>query len=95
MTPRSWQEARRYVLTTGVVGAALLLLGRRSGWVALGFAGLFVIFFRDPERRLPPNPSVVYAAADGVVTSIEEGVADAWLPNASASALFSACTTCM
>jgi hypothetical protein len=44
MTPRSWREARRYVLTTGVVGAVLLLLGRRSGWVALGFAGLFVIF---------------------------------------------------
>jgi len=81
MTLRSWQEARPYVLTTSVVGAVLLLLGRRSGWVALGFAGLFVIFFRDPERRLTPNPLVVYAAADGVVTSIEQDVADPWLPN--------------
>jgi hypothetical protein len=54
MTPQSWQVARRYVLTTGVVGGVLLLLGRRSGWVVLGFAGLFLIFFRDPERRLSP-----------------------------------------
>jgi len=81
MTPRSWQEARRYVLTTSVAGAVLLLLGRRSGWVVLGFAGLFGSFFRDPERRLTPDPAVVYAAADGVVTSIEEDVGDAWLPN--------------
>jgi phosphatidylserine decarboxylase len=49
--------------------------------VAVGIAGLFVIFFRDPERRLTPNPSVAYAAADGVVTSIEQDVADPWLPN--------------
>jgi hypothetical protein len=47
----------------------------------LGFAGLFVIFFRDPDRRLTPSASAVYAAADGVVTSIEQDVADAWLPN--------------
>jgi phosphatidylserine decarboxylase len=40
-----------------------------------------VIFFRDPERRLTANPSIVYAAADGVVTSIEQDGADPWLPN--------------
>lgn len=81
MTPQSWREARRYVVTTGVMGVVLLLLGRRSGWLALGLTGLFAAFFRDPDRRLDPDPSVVYAAADGVVRSIEEDVADDWLPS--------------
>jgi len=70
-------------LTTGVLGAVLLLLGRRSGWLALGFTGLFAGFFRDPDRPLTPDPSVIYAAADGVVTSVEEPVADDWLPDGS------------
>src|SRR5215213_3813108 len=72
--------------------AALRLDDQRRGrrptppWPAqrvggVGFAGLFGSFFRDPERRLTPDPAVVYAAADGVVTSIEEDVGDAWLPN--------------
>jgi len=81
VTPQSWREARRYIVTTAALGGALLLLGRRSGWLALGFTGLFTIFFRDPDRRLTPDPSVIYAAADGVVTSIEEDAADDWLPN--------------
>lgn len=81
MTRRSWREALRYVLPTGAVGAALLVAGRRIGWLALGVTGLFALFFRDPERRLDHDPAVVYAAADGVVTAIEEPVLDEWLPN--------------
>lgn len=81
MTPRSWQEARRYVMPAGGLGLVLLMLGRRTGWLAVGAAGLFLLFFRDPERHLDPAPEVIYAAADGVVTTIEESVPDPWMPN--------------
>lgn len=80
MSPRSWQEGRRYVVPTSAAGVVLLILGRRSGWLALGAAGLFALFFRDPERPLSPDPSVVYAAADGVVRGIDESVPEEWLP---------------
>lgn len=80
MTPRSWQEGRRYIVPASAVGVLLLILGRRSGWLALGVAGLFALFFRDPERHLTPDPSVVYAAADGVVRGIDDSVPEEWLP---------------
>jgi phosphatidylserine decarboxylase len=81
MTRRSWHEAWRYVVAAGALGALLLIVGRRTGWLVIGAAGLFVLFFRDPERRLDPDPRVVYAAADGVVTGIEESVPDEWMPD--------------
>lgn len=81
MTGRSWREASRYVLPSGAVAAVLLVMGRRIGWFALGASGLFALFFRDPERRLDADPAVVYAAADGVVTAVEESVLDEWMPN--------------
>lgn len=80
MTTRTWREAWRYIVPTGALAAVLLLLGRRMGWLALGASGLFALFFRDPERRLNPDPAVVYAAADGLITAVEESVADQWLP---------------
>ena len=83
MTRRGWREAWRYVLPFGVVGAALLGRRRRSGWLAIAMASLFALFFRDPERPLEADPSVVYAAADGVVTGIEDAVAEPWLPGGS------------
>ena len=46
-----------------------------SGWLSLLFAVLFfctVAFFRDPNRRVPPDPLVIVAAADGTVTDIAE-----------------------
>jgi len=46
-----------------------------SGWLSLLFVVLFfctVAFFRDPNRRVPPDPLVVVAAADGTVTDIAE-----------------------
>jgi phosphatidylserine decarboxylase len=81
MTRRSWREALRYVLPSGAVAAVLLVSDRRIGWLALAATGLFALFFRDPERRLDADPAVVYAAADGVVTAIEEPVLDEWIPD--------------
>jgi phosphatidylserine decarboxylase len=45
---------------------------------ALAGAGLFALaagcawFFRDPSRRCPGEPGVLYAPADGVVTAVDE-----------------------
>jgi phosphatidylserine decarboxylase len=81
VTGRTWREARRYVLATGGPGVALLLLRRRSGWLGVALAGLLALFFRDPERHLVPDPRNVYAAADGVITKVEESVPEPWLPD--------------
>lgn len=73
MTRRSWAAARPYVLAPALLGAGLLALGRpRSGAVALAAAGASLLFFRDPERSLDPEPGVVYAAADGFVRELGE-----------------------
>ena len=84
ITERSWQTARRYVLPPLVASAALLLARRRgSGLLALGAAGATLAFFRDPERPLEPEPNVVYAAADGFVTEVEEAH-EPWVPGGKA-----------
>jgi phosphatidylserine decarboxylase len=80
---RSWQVARRYVLVPLSLGVALLLSGRRSGLFGIGAAGAILMFFRDPERPLDPDPSVVYAAADGFVTDVEEAH-EPWIPGGDA-----------
>lgn len=73
ITRRSWQVARRYVVGPLLLGVALLLVGRRRiGLLTLGTAGAIFAFFRDPERHLDPDPEVVYAAADGFVTEVED-----------------------
>ncbi len=73
MTRRSWAVARPYFLPPLALGALLLALGRRRlGWAGL-LASLGVLaFFRDPERKLVPEPGVAYAAADGFVKSVDE-----------------------
>ena len=80
---RSWQVARRYVLVPLSLGVALLLSGRRSGLFGIGAAGAIFMFFRDPERPLDPDPDVVYAAADGFVTDVEEAH-EPWIPGGDA-----------
>jgi phosphatidylserine decarboxylase len=77
---RTWPVARRYVLPPAAVAGALLVTGRRSGWALAGLAGVVAAFFRDPERPLQADPDVVYAAADGLVTAVDLGVDDPWLP---------------
>lgn len=80
---RSWLIARRYVLAPLSLGILLLSRGRRSGLLALGTAGAILMFFRDPERPLDPDPDVVYAAADGFVTDVEE-THEPWIPGGDA-----------
>ena len=84
ITHRSWQTARPYVLTPLALGTALLLAGRRrSGLAGLVAAGASLLFFRDPERALEPDPDVVYAPADGFITDVEEAH-EAWIPGGEA-----------
>ena len=80
---RTWLIARRYVLAPLFLGAVLLSRGRRSGLLALGVASAILMFFRDPERPLDPDPDVVYSAADGFVTDVEEAH-EAWIPGGDA-----------
>lgn len=80
MTRIAWQEARRYVLTPLLAGVGLLAARRRAGWLGVGAAGVVALFFRDPERPLTPEPGVVYAAADGIVTRVQEHANEPWLP---------------
>jgi phosphatidylserine decarboxylase len=84
ITQRSWQIARRYVLGPLIFSGALLLAGRwRSGLCVLGVTGAILAFFRDPERPLDPDPDIVYAAADGYVTDVEEAH-EPWIPEGEA-----------
>ena len=46
-----------------------------SAWIALIFLVLIFYtfyFFRDPERKIPADPSVIVAAADGTIADISE-----------------------
>lgn len=77
----AWREARAYVVPTAALGLGLLASGRRrGGWVGLGLAGALTAFFRDPDRWLDPDPKMVYSAADGFVSRVEDQVVDPWLP---------------
>ncbi len=78
----AWREARPYVLAPLAGGLALLASGRRAGWVGVGAATASALFFRDPEREPGTDPRVVYAAADGFVTSVDERKNEPWLPGA-------------
>ena len=84
ITSKSWTVARRYVTAPLILSGVLLLAGRRrSGLAALGAAGASLLFFRDPERSLDPVSDVVYAAADGFITDVEEERED-WIPGGDA-----------
>ena len=46
-----------------------------SAWIVLIFLVLIFYtfyFFRDPERKIPADPSVIVAAADGTIADISE-----------------------
>src|SRR5205823_2451460 len=63
----------RWILAVLVLLA--LALSFFSLWLTLLCLLLFVCtvaFFRDPERRVPPDPNLIVAAADGTVMDILE-----------------------
>jgi phosphatidylserine decarboxylase len=75
---RTLREGRRYLLVAAAVEAALLPLRRVKGRLLLGVTLGCLVFFRDPERALDPEPDTLYAPADGIVTAVDT-VQDAWV----------------
>lgn len=80
MTWRALREARRYVLWALLADLLIALSGRRAGWVAAWTGLASLLFFRDPERPLEPEPDTIYATADGVIAGVDE-LGDAWVPD--------------
>ena len=71
------REGAPLVLSCLGTGLGLLLCSRSKGARAAGggmlaLAGALAWFFRDPVRRCPAQPGVLYAPADGVVQAVDE-----------------------
>ncbi len=79
ISARSWRVARRYAVPPLLVGGALAAFRPRTAVLPLACAAGVLLFFRDPERPLDPDPTLVYAAADGVVTDVGPA-GPSWLP---------------
>jgi phosphatidylserine decarboxylase len=72
MRSQTLSEARWILLILGLAGVVLLFV---SGWLSLILLLLFLFtigFFRDPNRRVPAEPNLVVAPADGTVRDIVE-----------------------
>src|SRR4051794_13531800 len=67
------REAWPFVLPFALAAGVLLVLGH-PGWAAgLFVAGLLILlFFRDPNRAYAGEDGVVLAAADGLITRVDE-----------------------
>jgi phosphatidylserine decarboxylase len=65
-------EARWILLILALAGVASWFV---SVWLSLVFLALFfftITFFRDPNRRVPGDPNLIVAPADGRVSDIVE-----------------------
>jgi phosphatidylserine decarboxylase len=72
MRLQTLSEARWILVFFAVLAAGCWFV---SGWLSLLFLLLIFCtfaFFRDPERRVPADPDVIVAAADGTVMDIIE-----------------------
>ena len=72
--PPAWATIRPglpYVAGLAAAGVPLWAWWRAAGLAALGAAGACALFFRDPVRRWPTDPSLLYAPADGVVIGVD------------------------
>jgi phosphatidylserine decarboxylase len=67
------REAWPFVAPFPLLAAALAATGRhKSAAGALLAGGAVLLFFRDPERGFDGDPAGAVAAADGVVTRVDE-----------------------
>jgi phosphatidylserine decarboxylase len=69
------KEAWAFVLPLVAIAAALYWFERRTAAIVVFvLAFLVLLFFRDPHRRYDGPEGVVLAAADGLVTAVDEVV---------------------
>lgn len=69
------KEAWAFVLPLVAIAAALFWFERRTGAIVVAvLAFLVLLFFRDPRRHYSGPEGVVLAAADGLVTAVDEVV---------------------
>jgi len=66
------KEGGAYILSFLALGAALFLIGPWLALLPLAAAVGCALFFRDPHRVPPEDPSLVIAPADGRVMRIDE-----------------------
>lgn len=67
------KEAWPFVLPFAALAAALFYF-QETAWASAAAVAAFgvLLFFRDPRRRFDGDPGVVLAAADGLVTRVDE-----------------------
>jgi len=71
------KDAYRFGLPAIAIGLVCLIPGWKWAAGILIFLGLFVFyFFRDPDRKIPSEPGVVVAPADGHVVEIVDEALD-------------------
>src|SRR5262245_53373485 len=71
------REGWPFILGPALLGLLLWRLRPLAGATLLTFAAGIAAFFRDPVRRLDPDPQLLYAAADGTVIGVDT-VDDPW-----------------
>lgn len=68
------KEGYKFIIIFALVTALFALLSNSLGLIGLVATLWCIFFFRDPERIIPVEESVIISPADGVVTRVEYGV---------------------
>ncbi|GDX36292.1 phosphatidylserine decarboxylase proenzyme [Alphaproteobacteria bacterium] len=68
------KEGYKFILIFAIATAILAMLSNFLGLIGLVATLWCIFFFRDPERVIPVEESVVVSPADGVVTRVEYNV---------------------
>ncbi len=71
------REGWRYVAALGLAAAPLWRWRPLAGTAALALAAGCAAFFRDPVRRAPAEPGLLFSAADGTVIGVDR-VEEPW-----------------
>ncbi len=74
-----WREGAKFYIPALIVGFAIVMWVA-SPWGALALLpGMFMVnFFRDPSRKISPEPRDIVSPADGKVTAVEELESTRW-----------------
>jgi phosphatidylserine decarboxylase len=66
------REGFPIIAVLAALAVPLAAVDRRLIWPPLLAAGAVAAFFRDPRRTTPPDPTLIYSAADGFVLDVDE-----------------------